>query len=143
MQHRLINVVLAVLMLMPAGICTCDGGVAFCHDHPVQTPTQQQTYDAAGQAHKCSEDTAATEADRESHSHRCPAPCPHQLSCRVVAPEFLADSSESDLSTVLPFIDYAVVVEWPTPIPTRSDCCLDFSPLPASPIYLTNCALLN
>lgn len=139
MRHRLINFVLAILMLMPAGICTCDGGVVSCPDHPVQTPTQPQTFGAAGQANGHCE---ATGAECDSQSHRCPAPCPHQPSCGAVAPEFLADVSGSDSFTALPFIDYAVVVEWPTPKPSRSDCYTISIRLHASPIYLANCALL-
>lgn len=142
MQHRLINTVLAILMLMPAGICTCDGGVVSCPDHAVPAPTQPQTYDAAGQVCGRSEATDATGTDRDSHPHRCPEPCPHQSSCGVAAPEFLADSSGSDISPALPFTDYGVVVEWPTPKLSRSDCRTISIRLHSSPIYLANCALL-
>lgn len=136
MAHRLINFVLAILMLIPAGICTCDGGVVSCLDHPVHNLTD---FDA-GQAREPFEATTGT--DRDTTSHRCPPPCPHQPSCGVLAPEFLADASASDISTSLPVIHYAVVVEWPTPQPSRFDRRTAFTPLPASPIYLAHCVLL-
>lgn len=135
MPRRLINFVLAILMLMPVGICTCDGGVVSCLDHPVQKLTD---FDA-GQA---SEPFDAAGAGCASQTHRCPAPSPHQPSCGMVAPEFLADSTISDNSTALPDIDNAVVVEWPTPKPSRSDSRTTSIRRYASPIYLANCALL-
>lgn len=139
MRHRLINSVLAILMLMPAGICTCDGGVVFRSGDPVQSRTQSQDYDVAEQANGRSD---ATGADPDSQSDRCPAPCPHQPCCRVLAPEFLAGSSASDISTALHVIVDAVVVEWPTPKPSRSDSRPFAIRLHAPPIYLANCALL-
>ncbi|VTU01680.1 unnamed protein product [Gemmataceae bacterium] len=142
MLYRLINLVLAVLMLMPAGICTCDGGVVSCPDHPVHAPIQSQICADGGQALGHVEAAVAAETGRDSQPHHCPAPRPHQPSCGAAAPEFLADSSASDISATLLVIDYAVVAEWPPPPPNRSDCNTAFTPLPAWPIYLAHCVLL-
>lgn len=145
MFRRLVNFVLAILMLMPAGICTCDGGVVSCPDHAVQTPTQTQEYTDPVQASGVSRPADSSGTVRDSQAHQCPAPRPHQPSCRVAAPEFLTDASVSDLSISLHIIDFAVVVGvvgWPTPQPSRFDRHTSFTPLPASPIYLANCVLL-
>lgn len=56
--------------------------------------------------------------------------------------EFLADSSTSDISTALHVMDDAIVVEWPTPKPSRLDCRTISIRLDALPIYLANCTLL-
>ncbi len=142
MLYRLINLVLAVLMLMPAGICTCDGGVISCPDHPVHAPIQSLVSVETGPACAHSGAFAGPENGRSSQSHHCPAPRPHQPSCGVTAPDFLPDSSASDISATLHVIDYAVVVEWPPPLPNRSDRSTAFTPSPAWPIYLAHCVLL-
>lgn len=142
MLYRLINLVLAVLMLMPAGICTCDGGVVSCPDHPVHAPTQSRICAVGGQACGHSEAAVAVATGRDSQPHHCPAPRPHQPSCGVEAPDFLADSSMSDVSATLHVIEYAVVVEWQTPQPNRLNRHAACTPLPACPIYLAHCVLL-
>ena len=145
MVYRLTNLVLAVLMLMPAGICTCDGGVTSCPDHPVHAPPQSQFRAEAGQACGQSEAAATVDTDRYSQPHRCPrcpAPRPHQPSCGVVAPEFLSDASAADFSATLHVIDRAVVAQWPTPPPSGLDRHTAFNPLPAWPISLAHCVLL-
>lgn len=139
MLYRLINLVLAVLMLLPAGICTCDGGVVSCPDHPVHAPTRAQICVDGGSARGHFDAHGAAEMGRDSQTHRCPAPRPHQPSCGAAAPVFLADSSASDISATLFVIDYAVVVEWPPPQPSRSDRGTAFT---AWPIYLAHCVLL-
>lgn len=135
MPHRLINFVLAILMLMPAGICTCDGGVVSCSDQSIQNLTHTE----AGLSGGLSE---AAKAGCASQAHRCPAPSPHRPSCRVVAPEFLTDAATSDISTSLPDLEFSVLIEWPTPLASRFRDRAIFTPLPASPIYLAHCVLL-
>lgn len=142
MLHRLVNFVLAILMLMPAGICTCDGGVVPCSNHPLQAPTPPQTHADAGRAGGSPENSITTRAGLRSQAHHCPTPRPHQPSCGVVAPEFLAGSAVSDPSTTLPVIDFVAVVEWPAPQPSRFDRRTTPVRVPASPIYLTNRVLL-
>jgi hypothetical protein len=141
MLHRLINLVLAVLMLMPAGICTCDGGIVSCPDHPIHAPTQSLICVEVGQA--CGHVETAVEAATapDSHDHHCPSPRPHQSACGVWAPEFLTDSTAADISTALYLIECDVVVEWP-PL-SESDRHAARTPLvPACPIYLAHCVLL-
>lgn len=142
MVYRLINLVLAVLMLMPAGICTCDGGAVSCPDHPVEAPTQLLIRVEAGQACGHSEAVVGAKNGRDSQPHHCPAPRPHQPCCGVAAPEYLADSSASDISATLHISDYAVEVEWPTPPPSGLDRHTAFTPSPAWPISLAHCVLL-
>lgn len=142
MSYRLINLVLSVLMLMPAGTCTCGGGVVSCPDHPVHAPTRSPICVDGGQARGHFEAAVAAKTGRDPLPHHCPAPRPHQPSCGVAAPEFLADSSASDISATLLVIDYAVIVEWPPPQPNQSDRSTAFTPLPAWPIYLAHCVLL-
>lgn len=141
MTHRLINFVLAVLMLMPAGICTCDGGVVSCPDHPSGVPTQSAS---AEQAHSgCN--GAGYEAAQTAGPHQCPDPSPHETSCRILSPEMAIDVSTSDSSgssVFLPPALHFVVVAWPAAPPSRLTCAPVDARVTTSPLYLTHCVLL-
>lgn len=133
MVRSILSVVLCVLVLMPPGVCTCDGGAQVCTNHPAETHSQLPTD---------SDDLPHGSAPAVGESHRCPDPLPHQPFCQAVsttvrhitpggsvstaAPELLAEPIVFVFATVpvlrlVPSVD----VHWSTP-----------------PLFLTHCALL-
>lgn len=132
MVRSILSVVLCVLVLVPPGVCTCDGGAQVCTNHPAETHSQFPTD---------SDDTPHASAPAVGESHHCPDPLPHQPSCQVVsttvrhvtptsastaAPELLAEPIAFWFATVtIPCLVPLLDVHWSTP-----------------PLFLTHCALL-
>lgn len=132
MARSILSVVLCVLVLMPPGVCTCDGGAQVCTNHPVETQSQLPTD---------SGDTPHGSAPAVGESHQCPDPLPHQPFCQVVsatvrhatpagsasaAPELFAEPIAFWFATVtIPRLVPLLDAHWSTP-----------------PLFLTHCALL-
>lgn len=140
MSHRLINLVLAVLMLMPAGICTCDGGAVTCPDHPVTTSLHSDYGDRT--VGECAHSTPAFHSGDSSLAHRCPAPRPHQPSCGVVAPETRTSTLVSHPSVPHHDLVAATALAWLPPHVARTPLQSANPVRSAPPFYLTDCVLL-
>ena len=136
--------VLAFLMLMPAGVCTCGGGARPCPDHPPIGSTHQHDGCSSGCCHKGSSggtpSAARTDAAAE---HHCPAPLPHEPSCPAVTWAAPADTSAAaDSVTVLISSSADRAVTWWVPDAPRSTSTLVTTYVPTAPLFLSHCSLL-
>lgn len=142
MLYRLINLVLTVLMLMPAGICTCDGGVVSCPDHPVHAPTRSPICVDGGQTRGHFEAAVAAKTGCDPLPHHCPAPRPHHPSCPAAASAADQATTERSWPSAAPDVFAATVV---APLfrranerPARPARITAVSP----PLFIAHCALL-
>lgn len=128
--HRL-SAVLALLMLIPSGVCTCGGGATACASHPASAS------DISGCAPGCCDGGCDPEA-----RHKCPAPLPHQPSCPAVAPADAADRATSDVASVVVGTGSETPADWvdaeaTRPLPAEPAPCV-----PAVPLFLAHCVFL-
>ncbi len=136
-----LRAILTVLVLMPPGVCACDGGPRACPNHP--SPVERHDCDSGhcGDGHRGgAEDEQGL--DHAGAGHRCPAPVPHHPSCPAVTPaadqaaaERVWPSAAPDLLTapfVVPFSRQTHVR------PARPIRVTTSSP----PLFIAHCALL-
>lgn len=142
MVHHILSTVLALLMLMPSGICTC-GSVSACSNHPESSFALVTSGCDFGLCDEAFEpNTASSRPALSSSSHQCPAPLPHHPSCRAVSPESLFDaqSSGGSLTSTFSFCTVAIFsFIWETILlaPARTT-----PRTPALPLSLAHCPLL-
>ncbi len=137
MVRRILSTVLAFLLLLPEGICTC-GGASACTDHP-ESSAEQPTRDCE---HGLSNEATASRSTISTASHPCHAPASHQPSCRAVSPDplFATQTSGGSKPSAFSFcmaaiasFDFGAILHAPPRTTSHP---------PAFPLSLAHCPLL-
>lgn len=139
MVHSLLAVVLALLMLMPPGICVCGGGSRPCPDHPTPENALEppESLPGGGDDPCC----GAVRVGNTRVEHHCPDPLPHEPLCPVVTTTSIQAVAEiAPVVTIDWFVEPVVVrlafVPAPRPLaPTPIH-------VPTLPRFIAHCALL-
>lgn len=139
MGRSVLAAVLALLMLMPPGMCVCGGGARICPDHP----TAKYALDLPGSQPDGGEDSCCRPARVENAraEHHCPAPIPHEPSCPVVSPVSTQAAAKIVPSVVIVGFVEPVLVSLsfvPPPCPLAPITIHVSTP----PRFIAHCALL-
>lgn len=139
MGHSVLAAVLALLMLMPPGICICGGGARPCPNHPiVETDSVTTEPQLAGERELC---CGGANVGNTQAEHHCPDPLPHDPSCPVVAPP-TDQTPPENVHSVAPDLFAEAVVVHLTYLTTRRPITSTSVHVSHLPLFLAHCALL-
>ena len=138
MVRSVLAVALALLMLLPPGICICGGGPRPCPDHrgggpgsePTDCPAASGTVGCCGGIH-----ASRTE-------HRCPDPIPHDSSCPAVSQGTAQVAAENTPETTLLDLGGTSVAVPVPPLTVQRPAPTLRVAVATPPLFLVHCALL-
>ena len=144
MVRSVLAAVLALLMLLPPGICVCGGGPRACPDHPVPgRALGHDGCDSSCRRHAPAEHAGAAAQAAAAADHHCPAPLPHHPTCPAVTAATPADTqAATDASTLLLLASLEEPLAWWLPVPPRATRTPAAPHVPSPPLFIAHCTLV-